>query len=686
MKPSDRCKFYRSIILLIAASCSSLFADGPGLGNLTYTGGEYLSTLAVFDDGGLGGVGGVQLGQGFVTMHRGYLIVPFSADGGGGNGSGGVAVYDVSDPRNVSNVFTTIGNADYTISGDPNYIGDMREPHGYGVSGDIFCFSTNKGAGTGIEFWDFSDPLAGPEKVAKLVLPLSGGDYSSTTWWVFWQGGRYVYVAGTTAGLFIVDTTDLNDLSWVQIPTSSLGGFRINTVFAIGNLLVMAMSDGTGITTADIQDPMNPVVLQTLTAGDGDSDVGYSMMVNGDKILGADDPAAIWDISDPANITFVGEGQNVANKGGYGTFQDGIFHYGSSSKYVKLDLTQTDGSGNFVVLATNSPTGFTNPDWDFGTVLGNLVFQGNDHDGSALIVHDINPDNTGPEVNMVSPKDNVINQALTSRVGLTFTDQIDLSSVSSSSFIVRPFGGSAIAGTYSHQTGIVNFAPDSPLVPNTTYEIVIPVGGIRDFVGNTNTQPFFSNFSTGATISEFKVDMSPDPLPSILVGETVYFDANSIGNLMTVQYSWDFGDGSPVTPFSTTSTESHTYSDLGHYAVTVFARDGGPGSSTASDLATLTVYNPVMAVPPTRSTTIIYDEQTPTSGGQRVWVVNADNDTISALHTATYAKLAEIPVGDHPRTLAQAPDGRIWVTNQIDDTISLVNNVSETIDSTVALD
>jgi len=647
------------------------------LGNLVYSASEEGSLLRRFDS-----TNGAPQGHGFVTMHRGYLVVPYSADGGGGNGSGGFAVYDVSDPRNVLNVFTTENDPAYETSGMPNYAGDLREAHGYGVSGDVFCFTATGGAGTGLEFWDFSNidpPNPSPVKIGKVLLPLSGGDYSPTAWWVFWQGGRYAYVAGTSAGLLIVDASDpTNPFLVNQIPTGQLGGFRVNTVFAVGNLLVLAMSDGNGISTMDIGDPANPVLLDTLTAGF--RAVGYSMMVNGDKILGANDPAVVWDIANPEEISFEDLGPDIADKGGYGTFQDGIFHYGSSSRYVKLEIS----SSPFTVLATHRPLGFVNPDWDFATALGNLTFMGNDHAGSALVVHDANPDTLPPQVNMVSPRDFETNVPVTSRVGVTFTDQIDLRTVDSSTFMVRPIGGTALPGRYSHQTGIVNFWPDTSLDPNRTYEVVIPAGGIVDTVGNSSEVDFVATFSTGPDIVLPMVNLLPDPLPPELVGQSIAFDAVVTGTSAAVEYSWDCGDGSGTVPFSPSSTISRSFTEPGHFVVQVTARIGGVGGTTITDSAIQAIHNPIATTPPTRTSTILYDSVTP--GGDRVWCVNADNDTVTCIDATTFAKRVEIPVGKHPRTLTQTADGEIWVACQDDDTIHVIDPDLDAVTQILPLD
>ena len=106
------------------------------------------------------------------------------------------------------------------------------------------------------------------------------------------------------------------------------------------------------------------------------------------------------------------------------------------------------------------------------------------YNGSFVFPHQAEPDTTGPSVNMVSPADGSRNQSRASRIGVTFTDRVDLRTVNADTFIVRPVDGEPLDGVYSSQTGIVNFTPARPFERDTTYEIVIPAGGVRDVVGN----------------------------------------------------------------------------------------------------------------------------------------------------------------------------------------------------------
>lgn len=656
----------RCLFLLAAGMVCKTLADGPGLGNLTYNAPELTNLIARFET-----TNGVPRGQGFVAMHKGWLFVPFASDGGGGNGSGGFAFFNVSNPRSPLLTFTTEGNTNYTSASSPNYGGDLREPHGYSFHSNIVCFTMNKIGGSGLQFWDFSNidpPNPQPLKLSQIVLPgLTGGDYAPTPWWVFWQGGRYAYVAGTSGGLYIVDAS--NPAAPVllsrpgglpnPIPTSQSGGFAVNTVFAIGNLLVVSMSDGGGIALFDIGDPANPALVTTHTGA-----VGYSMMVNGGKILGANDPAVIFDISSLTDINVVATGPNVADKGGYGTFQDGWFHYGSSSKYVKLDMRSLPALS---VTGTAAPTGFSNPDWDFATALGNLIFMGNDHSGSALTVHSTAPDTNGPIVNWVVPVNGATNQPVTSRVGLTFTDQIDLRSVNSATVIIRPQGGGpAVPGRYSHQTGIVNFWPDESLAAGTTYEVVVPVGGVRDYVSNTVPTAFSSTFTTQPAAS-IPLSCTATQPPPALVGQTVNFAASATGS-GAPQFSWNFGDGSPVTSYSINSSATHSYAAPGRYPVTVMATNG---ISTAAYSFIQIIHRPITATQAVASSTILFDATL-----NRIWCVNPDAGTVAAVDAVNLTNLFERATGWEPRTIARAPDGTIWVVNEGDATVSVLSPVT----------
>ena len=133
----------------------------------------------------------------------------------------------------------------------------------------------------------------------------------------------------------------------------------------------------------------------------------------------------------------------------------------------------------------------------------------------------------------------------------------------------------------------------------------------------------------------------------------------------TLTYSWDFGDGSEPTALVANPAVVHRYAKPGRFSVLV-SMEAGVVRQTLSFF--LLVHAPWTNPRPTASSTIALDAKR-----QRIWVVNADNNSVTCIDAVKLEKLFEASVGGHPRTLGQAPDGSIWVTNQDDATISVLD-------------
>ncbi len=633
-------------LLFVAPLATPARADGPGLPNLTYTSAELFKPLATIRSADSSGNA---RGEGTVAMHDGWLFVPWGVDSG--NPGGGFAFYNIANPRAPVRISNTSVSA-------------LREPHGFGFSNSYPGHYAVMQAVNGIQFWDFTNP-ASPQLLKYLTLPgIVQSDYAQGAWWAFWQA-PYVYVGGSGNGLYIINAADpVNPVHVKTLPTSLWGNFRVGPTFAIGNLLVMSNMDQSGLVTMDISDPLNPTLLASTSSTPGQ----YAALVNGDRIIaaGIDNFMYVYNISNPTQITQVLKSGDMGGKGGYLSVQDGFAHVGASNNYAKVNLSTG-------AVAGKGSSNISGRDEDFGTVLGNLVFIANDHpSGSVLVPHQTAPDMTGPAVNMVSPKNNATNQALTSRVGITLTDAIDLRTVSNTSFIVRRVGGAALAGKYSTQSGIVNFSPDAPLAAGTTYQVVIGAGGMKDYAGN-GVAAFSSSFTTAGSAS---VSCTLANRSAALVNTSVSFAPGSVTGSGTIRYAWDFGDGA-TTPLSTTSTASHTYTAARHAAIKLTV-DNGTQSGTCS--TNQTIYNAPAASPPRMSGTTAFD-----AARNRVWVVNSDTNTVTAISSTALTKTFEQAVGTNPQTVAQAPDGRIWVANMGSATISILNPDTGAVAQTITL-
>ncbi len=174
-----------------------------------------------------------------------------------------------------------------------------------------------------------------------------------------------------------------------------------------------------------------------------------------------------------------------------------------------------------------------------------------------------------------------------------------------------------------------------------------------------------------------------DPLPPVSsaeAGSAATFTATTTGGT-DVRYRWNFGDGTGDTPWSTSATIEHTFANPGTYSITFSATDSSGIVRSRTFLQT--VYLPLTANKPATSGNILV--QTPAGGNPRIWVVNQDNDSVTAFDAVTFAKLAEIGVGSEPRALALAPNGLIWVTNKRSDSISIVDPATNSLAGTIAL-
>lgn len=221
--------------------------------------------------------------------------------------------------------------------------------------------------------------------------------------------------------------------------------------------------------------------------------------------------------------------------------------------------------------------------------------------------------------------------------------------------------------TLNTATGLISGAPTTA----GTYDVVV---GVSDGV-NSTTRNFVWTVQTPVPLV---ITTVPTPTATAS-GSSVTLTAQATGN--GVQYAWNFGDGSADTAWSSSNTTSKTYAGPGTYVVTLKVRDAAGVLQSRSFLQR--IYLPATARAPAASGTMLLEQ--PASGNARLWVVNADNDSVTAFDAVTRAKLGEVAVGSGPRAIARASNGMLWVTNKFSASVSVIDPATRTVTRTLAL-
>jgi hypothetical protein len=442
-------------------------------------------------------------------MLNGYIVVPFGEDAE--LGRGGWYFFDASRLPHAMPVVRIL------YSTKP-----LREQN-------VICFRKDTDGKIyaavmgidGVQILDWTDAPRTSKELTYLKLPGELSTDYDGPWWISWQG-RYMYCGGVSAGLFIVDTENPAQPVIVKtVPNSRLGNFRASSCIAVGNRLYLGEQDvGLGQSTLDIGDPVNPRLLAINT---DNLSMMYSQVVNGNLLLvaGRSQAFKVYDIATDSKITLLGRIPEATGMS-YVHFQDGIVHAGSNGfaqsannqggeGYWKIDIRDPRNPKVIKHIDTHGNAGgnplLANKNYhlDWNVPAGNFVFSTDDMMfGSGVFAHAEEPDTLPAKVNMVNPRPGSTGQPLTTRIGLTFTDQIAPESIGPDALGVYADGGDAqLDGHYTVAQGLVQFSPKQPLLPNTTYHIVVKKGGLRDYAGNAVDTAFESVFSTGTKVDAY---------------------------------------------------------------------------------------------------------------------------------------------------------------------------------------
>lgn len=221
----------------------------------------------------------------------------------------------------------------------------------------------------------------------------------------------------------------------------------------------------------------------------------------------------------------------------------------------------------------------------------------------------------------------------------------------------------------------LSISPSSGIVSGSP----LTIGDFNPTITATDPAGDSGSISLAWSIVE-NLSVTPVTAPPSPFGSNVTFSASASGG-RNPRYKWNFGDGSADTAFSTSANATHGFAGPGRYLVTVTATDDTGLMVTSSFHQA--VHAPLAPNKPAASSAIAYEDRS--SGNDRLWVVNPDNDSVTVIDAVTRARLVEIPVGTSPKCVAIAPNGRIWVTNADGATVSILRPDTLTILQSLSL-
>lgn len=590
-------------------------------------------------------------GTNVATMLNGYFVTVFAPDSG--LGSGGFLIYDIADPRQprlVRRVYEPFGSTN-----------KLRETHSLpaAVIGGRQLLAVQ--AVDGVELWDFTD-VRNPVPYSRITLSgVNTGDYFDAAWQLSWQG-RYLYVAGSNHGIYIVDTADPRNLRLADrgagrpnpVPVGELGGFRVGPVFAFGNRLVASSMDNRdGFAQLDLSDPVNPVLVRT----SGSVETFYSSCFDGTHVfLAADDRVSAFRTAPPASPEAGAVerlGSSAVSGPKYCSRKDDLLVSGNQDHVTLHDTSDL----NVLREVGRASLDVERPDHGQVTPLGNVVFVGNDHGtGSGFIPIAAEPDRRAPEVRASAPFDGEVGVSPLASIGVAFTDTIALESVTAASVTLSPVGGLPLPVTLSAWQNMLTFTPDDPLETNTTYEVTVRGGGVRDVAGNAVSASRTFRFSTGGSLAApLALTAAPSRAP-VGTSVTLATDPPPAG-AGDATYEWDFSDGTPLVT-TTAPTVDHVFPAPGHQQVTVRRSDSG-GTRFASTSVTVT-RTTTWSGPPRESSTVALADGA-------AYVVNPESRTVTAVGVADGARRWEAVVGNGPGTVTVDDEGDVWVSVSAED-------------------
>ncbi|OGW58075.1 MAG: hypothetical protein A2Y48_04115 [Nitrospirae bacterium RIFCSPLOW2_12_42_9] len=148
-------------------------------------------------------------------------------------------------------------------------------------------------------------------------------------------------------------------------------------------------------------------------------------------------------------------------------------------------------------------------------------------------------DTTAPTVSSTNPASDVTGVAVDSKIFVTFSEAMDVSTINTTNFTLSGSSG-AVSGTVTYSGTVATFIPSTSLSPFSTYTAKI-THDVKDLAGNNMVSDYSWNFTTGASTTD-AANISMTATPSTITTT----QTSSIQALITTAPGANVADGTTV--------------------------------------------------------------------------------------------------------------------------------------------
>ena len=185
----------------------------------------------------------------------------------------------------------------------------------------------------------------------------------------------------------------------------------------------------------------------------------------------------------------LGATQTRNTSGGMPDHGRGMFDYGVGLKYFLADTVALRGD---IKQALFSDAGDARFNMEY--TIGLTFLLGAEKKAVAVAAAPVAEDTMAPEVVCTSPDDGVTGVAIDRNIRATFSEEMDRSRITASTFTVK-HGTTSVKGKVTFAGTTATFAPAAELGKNTIYTATIS-SGIRDLAGNATANSYVWSFTT----------------------------------------------------------------------------------------------------------------------------------------------------------------------------------------------